>query len=394
MNKKFALSLSVLALFAACSDDKDTADDVASGGSSSGSGGKTSKGGTAGTLGAGAGGDVSIGHGGLTAMGGMAGEGGAAGGAGAPSIEGGSGGVFDTGGASGSGSGGVSAGGRVGTGGISGTGGAAPVISTDTCTGAEATPNDDRASATAYTLGTAYTACLQSTTDVDVYAFQVPADSRGGYVQVSVTDVGANGDVALDVYSAADNGKFHEVGTNTDGGSIYAFFNAKPGAKFYIPVTNYADVKSPNTYTFKATYTQVADVYEPNDGRLTAVPITVGTPVQAYMFAGWEYSTGIPEEDWQDWYKVDLATGNVDILLSITASDSDGSIVLYDSTGTQVASGGSNTDGSSVDLKHAVATAGTYYVKIEPYAAPVGTRGLTSTIPPYLKQPYTLTLTQ
>ena len=393
MNKKFALSLGVLALFAACSDT-DVADIDATGGTGASSGGKSSKGGTAGTLG-GAGGDDSGGHGGVTPQAGMAGEGGAPVHGGGPAIEGGNAGA-DAGGASGAGAGGVSVAGQVGTGGINGSGGSggAPVaVSTDTCPGAETIPNDDRTTATAYSLGSSYTGCLQNETDVDVYAFQAPADSRGGYVQVSITDVGTAGDVSMSVYTTADNGQFHNVGSNTNGGSIYMYFNVKPGAKFYIPVTKYADVDSPNPYTFKATYTQVVDTYEPNDLRTAAVPIALVTPVSAYMFAGWEYSTGIPEPEWQDWYRVELAAGNVDILLSITAADVDGNITLYDSLGGQIVSKGSNTDGESIDLKQAIASAGTYYVKIEPYQPPI-TMANTSTVPQYLRVPYTLTVTQ
>jgi hypothetical protein len=369
-------------MFAACSTSNDGADDTATGGNANGgsANGGSATGGNGGSVAAGAGGDDS-GHGGK-AQGGSGGKVGVAG-AGA-------------GGESGAGEGGAggSLGGAGGSGGDAGAGGSTtPVIGDDTCDAEEITPNDDRNSATSYTLGRPYVACLQNEADVDVYAFQIPADSRGGYVQVSITDVGTDGDVSVSAYAASDAGKFLQSGSNTDGASVYMYFTVKPGASFYLPVTKYLDLKKPNPYTFSVVYHQVPDIYEPNDLRTQAMPIALGSAVEAYMLGGRESSTGIPADDWADFYKVDLAAGDVDILLSITAGDVDGRIVVYDSVGTQVFTAGSNTEGSSVDLKETIATAGTYYVKITPYEAP-NTEGTTTTVPAYLRIPYTLTVTQ
>jgi hypothetical protein len=228
---------------------------------------------------------------------------------------------------------------------------------------------------------------------VDFYEFTAPAKSAGGYIIVSATDVGANGDILLEAFSGADNGSFHKVGSNTDGGNVYFYFNAKPGATFRVSVTKYSDVNAANPYTFEAAYTEVPDLYEPNDLRTQATPITLGTPVEAYLFAGWETSTGIPDEAWQDWYKLNLAAGPTTILMSIVAADHDGDITLFDSVGTQIATTGSNTDGSSVQLEHTVATAGNYFVRITPYSPPM-TKENGVNVPKYLSLPYTLTVTQ
>lgn len=386
---KFASTLGILAVFAACSTT-DSTDDTATGGASP-NGGASAKGGAGGRATAGeGGGDDNTNQGGKTQgsggavshTGGATGEagGGVDGGVGGvPAAEGGMGGI----GVAGSGGSDIGAGGST-----------TPVVSTDTCAAAETTPNDDRTSATAYKLGSAYTACLQNDTDVDVYAFQVPSDSRGGYVTVSVTDVGASGDISMSAYASSDNGKFYQSGSNTEGASVYMYFTVKPGAKFYVPVSKYLDVKAPTAYTFSAVYHQLPDIYEPNDVRAQAKVIAVGTPIEAYMLGGRESSTNIPTDDWADWYQVDLAAGDVNILLSITASDIDGRIVLYDAVGTQVATEGSNTDGSSVVLKQTIATPGTYYVKVSPYIPPGNTEGNTTAVPQYLRYPYSLTVSQ
>lgn len=379
--KKLASVLGVLALFGACNSESADDNDTSTGGTA----GSTSNGGAGGSSGAAEGG-ASTGFGGKTSA-----KGGAANGGGAGDVSqlGGAGGI-ESGGAGGS----AEAGGGAGA----GAGGATDlppidVPSTDTCAEAEAVPNDDRTTATAYTLGTNYTACLQNPDDVDFYSFQIPADSRGGYVTVSVTHVGPTGDISLEAYTQADSGRFFKTGSNTDGGEVYAYFTVKPGAKLDLSITKYLDNPTPNPYTLLATYHQVPDVYEPNDVRADAKAITVGTPVEAYLTAGREYSTAIPEGEWEDWYKVELAAGTVDIVLAPNARDVDGKIVLYSSVGTQLVTKGDNTEGSSVELTHEIATAGTYYLKISPYEA-ARTEGNTATVPYYLKQPYTLTVTQ
>ena len=234
---------------------------------------------------------------------------------------------------------------------------------------------------------------MQSADDVDVYSLQITNDSKGGYVTVSINGVGPNGDISASAYTAADNGRFYKTGTNVEGAEVFLYFTAKPGAKFYLPVSPYAENPKANPYTLSVVYHQVPDAYEPNDLRSQAKPITIGTPVEAYMFAGREVSTAIPSEDWLDWYAVDLVPGTLNVRLSPAANDIDGNIVLYDPDGVQIANKGSNTEGSAVKLTEDIAAAGTYYLKISPYEVPQ-TEGNTATVPQYFRLPYTLTVTQ
>jgi hypothetical protein len=206
--------------------------------------------------------------------------------------------------------------------------------------------------------------------DLDFYEFTTPSDSRGGYVTVGVTDVGPNGDITVEAFTALDNSSFHRVGNNEEGGSVFLFFNAKPGATFRIAVSKYLTVNAPNPYRFQAVYHPVADTYEPNDQRTQAASISVGQAVEGYMFAGWEVSTGIPSAEWQDWYQVQLAAGTTTVLLSIAAADVDGSVTLFNPAGTQVASQSNNTEGATVQLDYTVPTAGTYYLRVNPYMTP------------------------
>ena len=140
-------------------------------------------------------------------------------------------------------------------------------------------------------------------------------------------------------------------------------------------------------------YTQVPDVHEPNNSRLEAAPISVGEDVEGYMFAGWVNSTGISEEDWHDWYELELEVGATSFLLSIVAADNDGEIVLYNSLGSQISNTYDNTDGSSVQLDYTIAEAGTYYVRVDPWNT-MTSIGATNDIPQHVTMPYTLTVTQ
>ena len=91
--------------------------------------------------------------------------------------------------------------------GDSGSVGNSTDVESDLCSGgAEATDNGTRETATAYDLGDTHYACLQDDDDLDFFAFTVPADPTGGYVQVSVTDVDVSGDILITVYAAANNG--------------------------------------------------------------------------------------------------------------------------------------------------------------------------------------------
>ncbi len=278
-----------------------------------------------------------------------------------------------------------------GSGGSSTT--AAMLPTGDSCEGSEVEPNDDRNSATHYEIGWQFPGCLQSADDVDFYEFSVPDDDRGGVVTVHITDVGPDADTDVAVWSAADNGEFHSTHTNVEGASVFFYFNAKAGAAFRLEVTNYADVKNPNPYLLTVTYDQVPDEYEPNDTRPAAKAIDVGQSVEGYMFAGWENSTGVPAEDWFDWYSVDLEAGPASFLVDVVASDVNSEMMLYDPLGTEVEHTHTVTKGSSLLLEQDIEEAGTYFVRLGPYNEPA-TLGDSVDPPQYTTIPYTLTVTQ
>ena len=136
-----------------------------------------------------------------------------------------------------------------------------------------------------------------------------PGNMAGGYFTASLTGVGT-GTISAQVISSFDNGVILPYNTITVGQSIFFYWSARAGQKYYVEVSAYAGSSNrpPYKYTFRADYTPIADPYEPNDTSDTPAPITVGTPVTAYYFAGHKLAS-IAAAEYQDWYQVVLAPG-------------------------------------------------------------------------------------
>lgn len=279
--------------------------------------------------------------------------------------------------------------GNAGAGAQSGT---ALIISADACNVPDP-GNDTRETVTPHALGTAYRACLQTPTDVDRYEITVPATPLdGGVVQISLMDVETTGNVEFTVYVVSDSGQLHSNYNADRGANVYGWFAGAAGSKYHIAVFRHWSDPNPTAYTLKTTFVPVNDTFEVNDLRTDAKPISVGTAVQGYFFAGYLESTGFRANAWQDWYKVTLATGASTITLDPVASDINASITLYDSLAAEVKSSYEATEGSTVIMTYA-ATAGDYYLKIEPHWAETA-KGNGSVIPQYVTQPYSLKVTQ
>ena len=258
---------------------------------------------------------------------------------------------------------------------------------------AESVSNDDRESATAYTLGEDVEACLQSEDDFDYYSFTVPEEPQGGYVLISVTEGGTDANIGVAVWSAADNVEIQDYYTTTDGGSLYQYFSAAPGADFYFAVSKWATWKDANPYTVNATFVAVPDAYEPNDLRTDASPIELGETVEAYFFAGFENGEGIADESWDDWYSVALNAGAVSIELATNADSVRGEVTLYDSLGEELDSVYGSTKGATVVLDGEVVEAGTHYVQVAPWVD-IATEGKGDEVPRHFTVPYSLTVSQ
>ncbi len=364
-------SLIVLGATAACSSGG-TFSGKGDGGHAPASGGATGSGGSAG--------DVDGSHSGGTTSGGSA-TGGSSG-----SSTGGSSATVDDGGPDATADGGE-------TSPDSGTVDAGPVlpIGSDPCEKADV-PNEDPDHARPYALGSAFEGCLQTSGDLDYYAFTAPSKPvEGGVVVFKATGVGMKGSLHIEAEAAADNGDIWDVDA-ADGTSVFLWFNAKAGAKFFAKIYAAYTLDAATPYTLTIDYTGVRDVHEPNDTRAQATPITFGKAVHGYLFAGYESSLGIAAQDWDDWYKVTLPAGPTTFTLSDLASDDSGALSLYDATGSSVDGANNTAFGADVTFTHTIATAGDYYVDVNPQYPPAS-KGTGYTVPAYSTKPYTFTVT-
>jgi len=260
----------------------------------------------------------------------------------------------------------------------------------------EIEPNDTRDLATPYVLGSSVVACIGAGDDKDVYSFTAPAtDLAGGYVLLSLTEVGPTGLVDVTLFSAADNSSVDEIYKADGGASLFAYLAVAPGVSYRIQVSAFAGAGAPYRYTMKAAYTPIVDAYEPNDTKDTAKAITLATPITASMTAGY---VGDPYkgEALADWYSVPLAAGSVTIKLTTVATDIMGDIQLFDPDGTSVDEKYSTTPGANVTLTAEVMTPGSYKFFIQPFAGapPAAGEAVGMVAPDHFTRPYTLTVTQ
>jgi hypothetical protein len=342
------------------------------------------------------GGTASGGSGAASASGGAAGSPGPSGGAGGQGVAASGAGAGSTpgGGTASGGSGAASASGAAA--GSPGPSGGAGGQGNQSCA-PETTTNDDASHATPLAFRSEVKACLQTANDQDFYQFTAASTpAQGQCLLVKITSVGAAGGVRATVWSAADDAKVmmgaDALSAYGDAGkNAYLWFNAQAGATFRLQIDAYGTPSGAVPYSLVIEDTPVPDQYEPNDNLAGAKPITVGTPVQAYMLAGNEYSSGIPATAWDDWYQLTLPTQTASVALTNLAPELTGQVTLYDGLGTQLGGKYSSTGGSSVVYERPV-TAGDYYVKVSPWFPPDVGGGGSPILPAYVTQPYTLTV--
>ncbi len=274
-----------------------------------------------------------------------------------------------------------------------------PAAGDEACGQPEAPANDDPGHASPYALNTDHHGCIQTQMDLDYFEFTTPADPvQGGVVLVKVTDVAPNGVIQFSLLSSAENGSLQtSAGTPPGvGGSLWVTTQAATTFRIVVRQNsgNISDL-GPYTYTLRADYTGVPDLNEPNDQRNQATPLSVGTPMHGYMFAGWSSADTHDFGIWDDWYKVTLSAGTANIALSDFPSELSPNVVLFAAQGNGAAqTSQSGPAGSNLTLTPTVA-AGDYYifVSLPDPRQTAGTYSTGSSIPHYATQPYTLTVT-
>ena len=264
---------------------------------------------------------------------------------------------------------------------------------------AENEPNDDIGTPTPYVIGTVVAGTMgkaDATMDVDDYYEVVgPAgDPSGGYFQASVSIQVGGGAVFAQVYSGFDNGPILLADGAPAGQSTLFYWAARPGERYLVRLYEGGGVVPTFKYSFKATYTRIADAYEPNDTSDTPAVIALGTPATAYFFAGYNMASA-PTPD-QDWYQVTLAAGDAHVSITSVPHDLrmqyqvyDSHFVLVPATGFVGANAGADLDGGFT------AAPGVYRIAISAFSFVAGSAAGRGGMPPdSFTRPYMITVTQ
>ena len=291
---------------------------------------------------------------------------------------------------------GGSGGGTGGSGGADAGVDAPPSTGVGPCGVPETEPNDTRDQPVKVTAPAVIPSCIGAQKDVDYYEIAAPADPGGGYFEFSVTDVGPI-DVDIVVFSASDKGQLAELYADSEGQDFHGFLAAAAGEKYWLAVSAFAGANNgPAKYTLKVNFTKVADTFEPNDTKDTAKPVTLGTPITAFMHQGYKGGS-ITVDDIVDWYTTTAPAGDVTVKVEMVPADLEADIFISDSTGKMERGYSPNEGANAMVTLHGV-TAGPIYVKVQPFfvSTPEFIARLkgTAMVPDHFTHPYKLTISQ
>lgn len=208
---------------------------------------------------------------------------------------------------------------------------------------------------------------ISSQEDVDTFVFAVPPGSTvGGYFKTSVVDIRPGAKMKIEVRATVNGGTllpYPEL-IQDAGRAHFGYLAAAPDAGFAISVAPFQKLEEPFEYRVRVDYVPLEDSYEPNQSLATAKPIDLGETVHAHCFAGLASSSVPARSAYDDWYAVQLEVGTVAIELESVPENVQAQLVLHDSTGAPLRTQTGVAAGLDVTLTHAIATAGTYYVKV------------------------------
>ena len=270
---------------------------------------------------------------------------------------------------------------------------AALVLGAAACSGSEMV--DDPcgvATVEQYVLGSEVAGCMGAKADVRVYHVSAPGDGVGGYLHASVSGAGAAA-VRLTAYDGKGTAELARFESEGPGAAATFFLAVAPGQDYRVAVANDGAFAEPYTYTLATTYTPVPDSSEPNDTLGAATPLTVGAPLQAYLFAGRHGAEDDPAA-YDDYYRFS-AVGSVTIRIEDVPSDVAPRLTLYGSDGNEAARVATGIRGGTLVLKALMLPGpGDPVVRVAPWSDAPQSMGRGPAMPDHFTRPYKLTVTQ
>jgi hypothetical protein len=265
----------------------------------------------------------------------------------------------------------------------------------------EVEPNDSEAQANLVPLGQDFSACMPAQLERDWFEVRAPSGGAPGYFVGTLKDVGVGKEkvkVRVSGHALGDDSQrafgLPDTPTTTPGETLYFAWPAIPGQRFLFKVetTVYGWFK----YAFHVTFTEVKDPTAPNHSYETARPLTLGSPVQSYIF-GAKINPSSLFAGAEDYYTVRLAAGPVTVRIDNVPSNLYATARLTDiSDGFTVAKTGRDTEvnGQPVTLSGSAFAAGDYRLFVTGLPVPWWYASKQGEVPESFTKPYRLVITQ
>jgi hypothetical protein len=251
--------------------------------------------------------------------------------------------------------------------------------------------NHDLAHPATFGPGGEKSGCLANG-EPDVYLFQLEDGAEAGYLSFQL-DGEALGQPAATLYGTDGDTVFGTVADGQSGAPMAFAVAAAPGAAYRLAIAD-AGGAGPYDYRLTATFTPVPDMYEPNDTAGQAAAITVGTPIQAYLFAG----ASAPNANlaaYDDYYRVPLAGGMVTVRLEDVPADLAPRIFIYSPDGSELGRVVTGHKGEPLTLQLPMSiTDGEHVVRVTLWTETPATMSAATALPDHFVHPYRLTVTQ
>lgn len=219
-----------------------------------------------------------------------------------------------------------------------------------TCTNAYE-PNETQAAAATLTSGTAVSAAIATSGDVDFFKITTSTTTNNVFNLAGPSGV----DFDLVIYNSAGT----QIGSGAGSTATESVtLNGQAAGTYYAKVFGYNNAVSATCYTLTATATAVnncSTAYEPNNSSSAAATIPLATTISAAISSGTD----------QDYYKVTTTASGTHLFALAGPSGVDYDLNIYNSAGTLIGSGVGSTATENVSITNLAV--GTYTVRVFGY---------------------------
>lgn len=258
-------------------------------------------------------------------------------------------------------------------------------------------PNNDLATAPALAAGKIIGGCVDAPGDRDHYLFETPADAPGGYLSIAVTNLGTERVAAAVFLYEGEAQAANFLGAA--GENIQAHVAMVPETTYAVRIMSavLGTLAEPFPYHLALKWNRLTDAHEPNDASGMAKTIRVGKPTRGRLFAGFRAGAPPVPADYDDWYKVNLAAGQVAVSVSEVPANLAVRLELRDADEKEYlcAAGCLGQAGQTLESGAQDIEAGEYLLRLSRHAVPEPKAAATGEEAPiHFTQDYVLTITQ